>query len=70
MIYFHSIRGRKQGPFQHVDLTIQVDQSLTMGQARRIEASVQSAIKKQFPETQQVLIYLDPSSHKKTGSSP
>ena len=70
MIDFHSIRGRKQGPFQHVDLIIQVDPSLTMGQARRIEESVQCAIKKQFPEARQVLIYLDPSSQKKTRSGP
>ncbi|KAI9270436.1 cation efflux family-domain-containing protein [Phascolomyces articulosus] len=68
MIDFHSIRGRKQGPFQHVDLIIQVDPSLPMGKAHRLEEIVQSTVKKQFPEIQQVLIYLDTSNRKRPNS--
>ncbi|KAI7855174.1 cation efflux protein [Circinella umbellata] len=70
LIDFHSIRGRKQGPFHHVDLTLQVDSALTMEQARRIEENVQGEIKKQFPQAQQVLIYLDSSNQKNIRSNP
>ncbi|KAI9495317.1 cation efflux protein [Zychaea mexicana] len=70
LIDFHSIRGRNQGPFQHVDLIVQVDPSLSMAKAHRLEEAVQSAVKKQFPEIQQVLIYLDPISRKRPKTQP
>lgn len=64
MIGFHSIRGRKQGPFQHVDLVVQVDPLLPMSKAHELEKMVESTIRKEIPQIQQVLVLLEAGSGK------
>ncbi|KAG0185018.1 hypothetical protein DFQ28_010085 [Apophysomyces sp. BC1034] len=59
LIDFHSIRGRKMGPFNHLDLVLQVSPELQVSQAQRIEQLVRTAIKRDCQQVQEVLVTLD-----------
>lgn len=68
MLGFHSLRGRKQGPFHHVDLVLRVDRQLPMHKAHHLEQVVQDSIKRQFPDIQQVMIYLETKDNNHTNN--
>ncbi|KAL0073469.1 cation efflux family-domain-containing protein [Phycomyces blakesleeanus] len=59
LIDFHSIRGRKMGPFHHLDLVLQLNPQLTISQAHRIEQLVRHTIKTECKLIQEVLVHLD-----------
>ncbi|KAG2236206.1 hypothetical protein INT48_003825 [Thamnidium elegans] len=56
---FYSIRGRKFGPFHHLDLTLQLNPNLPIYQAHAIEQSVRLAIKQKCCHVQEVIIHID-----------
>ncbi|GAA5803425.1 hypothetical protein HPULCUR_008907 [Helicostylum pulchrum] len=56
---FYSIRGRKFGPFHHLDLTLQLNPNLPIYQAHAIEQSVRLAIKQKCSHVQEVIIHID-----------
>ncbi|CDS09986.1 hypothetical protein LRAMOSA02663 [Lichtheimia ramosa] len=68
LLGFHSLRGRKQGPFHHVDLVLRVDRQLPMHKAHHLEQVVQDSIKRQFPDIQQVMIYLETKDNNNTNN--
>ncbi|RUS25580.1 cation efflux family-domain-containing protein [Jimgerdemannia flammicorona] len=59
IIDFHSIRGRKAGPFLLVDLVLQVNPDLTVSKAHHVEEVVRRAVKQQCQQVKEVLIHLD-----------
>ncbi|KAI8394055.1 cation efflux family-domain-containing protein [Radiomyces spectabilis] len=59
LVDFHSVRGRKLGPFQHLDLILQLNPQLPVAKAHSIEQQVRSAIKTECSNVQEVLIHLD-----------
>ncbi|GAN01813.1 cation efflux family [Mucor ambiguus] len=59
LIDFHSVRGRKQGPFNHIDLVLQLSPTISMEKAYRIEELVRSSVKSNCDNIQDILIYLE-----------
>ncbi|RUS20490.1 cation efflux protein [Endogone sp. FLAS-F59071] len=59
IIDFHSIRGRKAGPFFLVDLILQVNPELTVSKAHRVEEVVRRAVKQECQQVKEVMIHLD-----------
>lgn len=59
LIDFHSIRGRKFGPFHHLDLVIQLNPQLSITKAHRIEQKLRWAIQHHCSHVQEVIIHLD-----------
>lgn len=59
LIDFHSVRGRKQGPFNHIDLVLQLSPSISLEKAYQIEESVRSSVKSNCDNIQDILIYLE-----------
>lgn len=59
IITFHSIRGRKLGPFHHIDLVLQINPSITMQQAYELENKVKSSVRKNCDNIQDILIHLE-----------
>ncbi|KAI9254444.1 cation efflux protein [Phascolomyces articulosus] len=59
LIDFHSIRGRKLGPFYHVDMALKVNPELSVQEARRLEHRVRSAIQRDCEQVQQILVRLE-----------
>ncbi|ORZ09918.1 hypothetical protein BCR42DRAFT_381450 [Absidia repens] len=60
LVDFYSIRGRKLGPFKHLDMILQLDPTLTVAQAHRIEQRVRTTVKKEIAMVQEILIHVDP----------
>jgi divalent metal cation (Fe/Co/Zn/Cd) transporter len=58
LVGFHSLRGRKQGRFNHIDLVLQTSPSLTMSKAYQLERMVASSIRERCENVQDVSIYL------------
>ncbi|KAI8642341.1 cation efflux protein [Parasitella parasitica] len=56
---FYSVRGRKFGPFHHLDLVIQLNPRLSISRAHEIEQKVRLAIKKDCAHVQEVIIHID-----------
>ncbi|KAF7727828.1 hypothetical protein EC973_006941 [Apophysomyces ossiformis] len=59
LIDFHSVRGRKMGPFNHLDLVLRIEPELQVSQVQRIEQLVRAAIKRDCGQVQEVLVLLD-----------
>ncbi|KAI8368780.1 cation efflux family-domain-containing protein [Blakeslea trispora] len=59
IVNFHSLRGRKVGPFHHIDFCLQLSPSITVQKAYQLEDMVQSSIKKNCKNIQKVSIYLE-----------
>ncbi|KAI8077821.1 cation efflux family-domain-containing protein [Halteromyces radiatus] len=59
LVDFYSIRGRKLGPFKHLDMILQLDPKLPVEQAHRIEQKVRATVKKEIPMVQEILIHVD-----------
>lgn len=59
LVNFHSVRGRKQGPFNHVDLVLQLSPTISMEKAYQIEELVRSSVKNNCDNIQDILIYLE-----------
>ncbi|CAO3594583.1 unnamed protein product [Absidia cylindrospora] len=59
LIDFHSIRGRKLGPFKHLDMILQLNPTLSVEQAHRIEQLVRVTVKKEVSMVQEILIHID-----------
>ncbi|CAO3612640.1 unnamed protein product [Cunninghamella blakesleeana] len=59
LLDFYYIRGRKVGPFKHLDMILHLDPKITIDQAHGIEQHVRSTIKKEVPMVQEILIHLD-----------
>ncbi|CAO3643602.1 unnamed protein product [Cunninghamella echinulata] len=59
LLDFYYIRGRKVGPFKHLDLILHLDPKITIDQAHGIEQNVRSSVKKEVPMVQEILIHLD-----------
>ncbi|KAK4512896.1 uncharacterized protein ATC70_003606 [Mucor velutinosus] len=59
LLDFYSIRGRKFGPFHHLDLVIQLNPHLSITRAHDIEQKVRLAIKHHFSHVQEVIIHID-----------
>lgn len=53
------MRGRKQGPFNHIDLVLQLNPAIPMKKACQLEHLVRSSVKKNCENVQDVLIYLE-----------
>lgn len=62
ILNFHSVRGRKQGPFNHVDLVLQLRPSISMEKAHQLEQLVKSSVKDKCKNVQDILIYLEDSN--------
>ncbi|KAG2220587.1 hypothetical protein INT45_002609 [Circinella minor] len=62
LIDYHSIRGRKLGPFYHVDMALKVNPELSVQEARRLEHRVRSAIQHDCEQIQQILVRLETPS--------
>ncbi|KAI8885146.1 cation efflux protein [Backusella circina FSU 941] len=58
LIDFHSVRGRKQGRFNHIDLVLQTSPTLTMSKANELERRVASSIRNRCEHVQDVSIFL------------
>lgn len=58
LIDFHSLRGRKFGPFHHIDLTLQLKGHVSMVRANAIEDKVRNVIKTKCQHVQEVKIHL------------
>lgn len=57
------MRGRKQGPFNHIDLVLQLNPTISMKKAYQLEEQVRSSVKENCENIQDVLIYLqDPAA--------
>ncbi|ORX56421.1 cation efflux protein [Hesseltinella vesiculosa] len=59
LIDYYYVRGRIAGPYQHLDMILQLDPKLPVEQAHRIEQRVRATIKHECPMVQEVLIHLD-----------
>ncbi|KAI8067902.1 cation efflux protein [Gongronella butleri] len=59
LIDYYALRGRKVGPFQHLDMILQLNPKLPVDQAHRIEQRVRATIKKECTFVQEILIHLD-----------
>ncbi|CAG8606647.1 2027_t:CDS:2 [Funneliformis caledonium] len=59
IVNFHSIRGRKSGPFYLIDMILQVNPDLTISKAHNIEEQVRQAVKKECKSVKEVLMHLD-----------
>ncbi|KAG2204672.1 hypothetical protein INT47_011967 [Mucor saturninus] len=59
LLDFYSIRGRKFGPFQHLDLTLQLNPDLAIYKAHAIEQRVRQTIKANCGHVQEVIIHID-----------
>ncbi|CAO0801102.1 unnamed protein product [Mucor circinelloides] len=59
LMNFHSVRGRKQGPFNHIDLVLQLNPAISMEKAYQIEELVRSSVKKNCDNIQDIMIYLE-----------
>ncbi|KAI8371294.1 cation efflux family-domain-containing protein [Choanephora cucurbitarum] len=59
IVHFHSLRGRKVGPFHHIDFVLQLSPSITVQKAYQLEEMVQSSIKENCKNIQKVSIYLE-----------
>jgi len=59
IVNFHSIRGRKSGPFHLIDMVLQVDPNITVSKAHHIEEQVRQAVKDEFKSVKEVLMHLD-----------
>lgn len=59
LIDFHSVRGRKQGPFNQVDLVLQLSPTVTMQKAHQLEEQVRNSVRTNCDNIQNILIYLE-----------
>ncbi|KAI8341056.1 cation efflux family-domain-containing protein [Chlamydoabsidia padenii] len=59
LVDYYSIRGRKLGPFKHLDMILQLDPMLPVKQAHRIEQRVRATVKNEIPMVQEILIHVD-----------
>ncbi|KAI7883374.1 cation efflux protein [Mucor mucedo] len=59
LINFHSVRGRKQGPFNQVDLVLQLSPTVTMQKAHQLEEQVRNSVRENCDNIQNILIYLE-----------
>ncbi|KAI8876715.1 cation efflux protein [Backusella circina FSU 941] len=59
LLDFHSIRGRKFGPFHHLDLVLRLNPNLSLTRAHDLEQRVRVAIKNQCSYVQEVIIHID-----------
>ncbi|KAI8138890.1 hypothetical protein BJV82DRAFT_522683 [Fennellomyces sp. T-0311] len=62
LLDFHSIRGRKLGPFYHVDMALKVNPLLNVQDARRLEQRVRSAVQRDCEQVQQMIVRLETPS--------
>ncbi|RIB15543.1 cation efflux protein, partial [Gigaspora rosea] len=54
IIKFHSIRGRKSGPFHLIDMVVQVNPDLKISKVRNIEEEIQKEVKKECISVKEV----------------
>ncbi|KAI8343907.1 cation efflux protein [Chlamydoabsidia padenii] len=59
LIDYYSIRGRKLGPFKHLDMILQLDPKLSIKEAHRIEQHVRTSVKNEIAMVQEILIHVD-----------
>ncbi|KAI9482731.1 MAG: cation efflux family-domain-containing protein [Benjaminiella poitrasii] len=63
LINFHSVRGRKLGRFNHIDLVLQLNPDISVKQAYKIEEHVRSSVKQECENIQDIIIHIqEPSS--------
>lgn len=65
LIQFHSVRGRKQGPYNQVDLVLQLNPDMSMQKAHQLEQKVRASVKSHCENVENVLIYLEDASIEK-----
>ena len=61
----HGIRSRGNESLVNIDLHVQVDPELKIGDAHEVAHSVEDKIKKRFPEVVDVVIHIEPYKGKK-----
>ncbi|KAI7906185.1 cation efflux family-domain-containing protein [Cokeromyces recurvatus] len=62
LLSFHSVRGRKLGRFNHIDLVLQLNPNISVKEAYKIEEHVRSTIKHECENIQDISIHVqDPS---------
>ncbi|RIA91710.1 cation efflux family-domain-containing protein [Glomus cerebriforme] len=59
IVNFHSIRGRKSGPFHLIDMVLQVNPDMTVSKAHHVEEQVRQAVKNECKSVREVLMHLD-----------
>ncbi|KAI8970094.1 hypothetical protein BDF20DRAFT_826513 [Mycotypha africana] len=59
LIDFHSVRGRKQGRFNHVDLVLRLNPNISMQSADQIREKVRANVRNSCDSIQDVMIYLE-----------
>lgn len=62
IVDFHSVRGRKQGPFNQVDLVLRLKPSISMQKANQLQEQVRSSVKSNCENIQNIMIYLEDAS--------
>ncbi|EIE84926.1 hypothetical protein RO3G_09636 [Rhizopus delemar RA 99-880] len=62
LVNFHSIRGRKQGRYNHIDLVLQLNPDMSMQKAYKLEQLVKDTVKNDCENIQDVLVYLEDTS--------
>ncbi|RCH93503.1 hypothetical protein CU097_002094 [Rhizopus azygosporus] len=65
LVNFHSIRGRKQGRYNHIDLVLQLNPAMSMQKAHQLEQLVKDTVKNDCRNIQDILIYLEDASSTK-----
>lgn len=60
VIGLHRCRVRKHGPVYYVELDVQVDPQITVGEGHRIAHTVQDAVLERRSDIQRVLIHIEP----------
>lgn len=63
----HKIRSRGRGDDIYLDLHVQVDPDMHVGEAHRISYAIEEAIKKGIPEVADVLVHIEPKEKGKKG---
>ena len=56
----HGIRTRGNDSFVNIDMHVQVDPELKIGEAHKVSHSVKASLKKQFPEAVDIMIHIEP----------
>lgn len=59
IVDFHSLRGRKLGPYYQLDMALKVPPHLSVLDAQCIEQRVRSAVHRDCEHVQQVLVRLE-----------
>ncbi|KAI8980954.1 cation efflux family-domain-containing protein [Pilobolus umbonatus] len=58
LMQFHSLRGRKFGPFHHIDLVLELNGEIALSEVKKVEDSIRRTIKEQCDYVQEVTVFV------------